>query len=113
MMEGVKGKAVITFLTAQAQPISALVETLSKDFRLPILDKTGLTGKFDFKLQFAPQPPGALPRPPSMDGQMEAADESAPNLTSAVQQLGLRLNPAKIPTGLIVIDRADQIPVEN
>lgn len=69
MMEGVKGKAVITFLTAQAQPMWAPVERLSRDFRLPILDNTGLTGNFDFKLQFAPQPQGALPRPKAMDGQ--------------------------------------------
>src|SRR2546430_12075535 len=55
---GVKGKAVISFLTARAQPLSALVDTLSREFRLPIADKTGLTGKFDFRLEFAPQPPG-------------------------------------------------------
>jgi uncharacterized protein (TIGR03435 family) len=44
MMEGMKGKAVVSFLTARAQPLSALTEMLSREFRLPILDKTGLTG---------------------------------------------------------------------
>lgn len=54
-MEGLRGQAVAVFLTARAQPLSALVELLSREFRLPILDKTDLAGKFDFRLEFAPQ----------------------------------------------------------
>jgi uncharacterized protein (TIGR03435 family) len=114
MMEGVKGKAVISFLTAKAQPLSALADTLSKEFRMPILDKTGLTGKFDFTLEFAPQPPGALPVPPSVEGLPQAVDESGPNLVTAVQQqLGLRLNPSKVALDVLVVDRADKAPTEN
>lgn len=113
MMEGAKGNAVIVFLTARAQPLSALVGLLSREFRLPILDKTSLTGRFDFKLEFAPQAPGALP-PPSTDRAPDAMDNSAPNLTTAVQQqLGLRLNPSKVPTDVLVIDRADKVPTGN
>ena len=114
MMEGVKGKAVISYLTARAQPLSALVEMLSREFRLPIVDKTGLTGKFDFTLEFAPQPPGALPPPSSVDGLPDPTDESAPNLITAVQQqLGLKLNPGKIPLNVLIVDRALQVPTEN
>ena len=93
MMEAVRGKAVVSLLTARAQPLSALVEMLSKEFRLPVVDKTGLPAKFDFTLEFAPQ---------------------APDLISAVpQQLGLLLEPKKIPTDIVVIDRADRIPTQN
>jgi uncharacterized protein (TIGR03435 family) len=114
MMEGVRGRAVITFLTARAQPLSALVDLLSREFRMPIVDKTGLTGKFDFTLEFAPQAPGALPPPPSMDGSPEARDESGANLMTAVQQqLGLRLSPGKVHLDVLVIDRADRIPIEK
>lgn len=106
MMEGLKGQAVVSFLTARAQPLSALVEQLSKEFRMPILDRTGLTGRFDFTLEFAPQPPGALA--PDTTG------EGGPNLLSAVQQqLGLKLNPSKIPLSVLIIDRAEKIPTEN
>jgi uncharacterized protein (TIGR03435 family) len=107
MMEGTRGRAVVVFLTARSQPISSLVELLSREFRMPIFDRTGLVGKFDFKLEFAPQPPGALPA--------DAPDDSgAPNLTTAVQeQLGLRLNPSKVPTDVLIVDRADKIPTEN
>jgi uncharacterized protein (TIGR03435 family) len=113
LMEGAKGKAVIVFLTAKAQPLSALVKLLSREFRMPILDKTGLAGKFDFKLEFAPQAPGALP-PSSPDGAPDPADDSAPNLTTAVQrQLGLRLHPSKVSIDVLVIDSADKVPTEN
>jgi len=106
MLEGVRGTTVVSFLTARAQPLSALVEMLSKEFRLPVTDRTGLTGKFDFTLEFAPQAPAALPP--------DTTAESAPNLISAIpQQLGLRLVPKKIPVDILIIDRADKIPTEN
>ena len=106
IMEGVRGTAVVSFLTAKAQPLSALVELLSKEFRLPVDDRTGLTGKFDFTLEFAPQAPGSLTP--------DAANESAPNLISAVpQQLGLKLDPKKIPVDILIVDRADKIPTGN
>jgi uncharacterized protein (TIGR03435 family) len=106
MMEGAHGTAVVSFLTARAQSLSALVEMLSREFRLPVTDKTGLTGKFDFTLEFAPQAPGSVPP--------DTADESAPNLINAVpQQLGLKLDAKKIPVDILIIDRADRIPTEN
>jgi uncharacterized protein (TIGR03435 family) len=87
---------------------------LSREFRMPIGDRTGLQGNFDFKLAFAPKPPGALPPPPSPDQPPNAAGDVAPNLTSAVQQqLGLRLNLRKVPTDVLVVDRADPLPTEN
>jgi uncharacterized protein (TIGR03435 family) len=107
MMEGVRGGAVVVFLTARAQPVSSLVERVSREFRMPVLDKTGLAGRFDFKLQFAPQPPGAIP--PEVQ-----EDTAAANLTTAVQQqLGLRLNASKVPTDMLIVDRAERIPSEN
>jgi uncharacterized protein (TIGR03435 family) len=106
MMEGVKGRAVITYLKARSQPLSALVNVLSREFRMPILDKTGLEGKFDFKVEFAPQAPGALTP--------DTTDEDAPNLLTAVQQqLGLKLNPSKIPLDVLMIDRVEKVPTEN
>ncbi len=106
MMEGMQGNAVVSFLTARSQQLSALVDLLSKEFRLPVTDNTGLIGKFDFKLEFAPQPPGALP--------VESPDDSAPNLLSAVPgQLGLKLEPKKIPVDVLIVDSAYEFPTGN
>ncbi len=107
LMEGVRGRAVVVFLRAQAQPVAKLVELLTREFRLPILDKTGLAGTFDFTLEFAPQAPGALETAP-------ADADAAPNLTAAVQeQLGLQLRPAKIATDVLVVDRGSPVPTGN
>lgn len=112
LMEGVRGDAVVTFLTAKAQTVAALVDFLSREFRVPILDRTGLGGKFDFTLEFAPQPPGAVP--PVEAGPSNTAADSAPNLTVAVQQqLGLKLAPRKIAVDVLVIDHADRLPAGN
>jgi uncharacterized protein (TIGR03435 family) len=53
LMEAVRGKTVVTLLTARAQPIAALADRLSREFRMPVKDETRLEGKFDFKLEFA------------------------------------------------------------
>jgi uncharacterized protein (TIGR03435 family) len=106
IMEGLRGTAVVSFLTARAQPLSALTELLSKEFRMPVTDKTGLSGKFNFTLEFAPQAPGALP--------IESPDDSAGNLTSAVpQQLGLRLEPKNLPVDILIVDSAEKTPTDN
>ena len=106
MMEGQQGLAVVSFLTARAQPLSALAEVLSKEFRMPVVDRTGMAGRYDFTLEFAPQAPGALPP--------ESSDEAAPNLVSAIpRQLGLRLDAKKIAVDVIIVDGANKVPAEN
>jgi uncharacterized protein (TIGR03435 family) len=113
MMEGIRGRSVVSYLTARAQPLSALVNLLAREFRLPIADRTGLTGLFDFRLEFAPQPPGALPNA-SPERPLDASDDSAPNLITAVrEQLGLKLNPVKIPLDVLIVDRANPEPAGN
>ena len=42
-------------LTAQAVPLRNFVEQLSRMLNRPVLDKTGLTGLFDFTLEWAPE----------------------------------------------------------
>ncbi|HEX4064719.1 MAG TPA: TIGR03435 family protein [Acidobacteriaceae bacterium] len=62
-----------------------------------VLDKTGLIGKYDFKLQWQPQRLDAAPDP----------DATGPSLFAALkEQLGLKLEPAKAPVPIVVIDAA-------
>lgn len=113
MMEGVRGQAVVVFLTARAQPVSALANIIKREFRLPVMDRSGLTGTYDFQLEFAPQPPGTLPPIAGPDSVPDDADGGAANLITAVQGLGLRLNPSKVKVDMVVVERANPIPVEN
>jgi uncharacterized protein (TIGR03435 family) len=69
----------------------------------PVVDKTGLTGRYDFNLEWAPdesQFNGDVRPAPS-----EAADP--PLFTAIEQQLGLRLEATRGPVDTIVVDHAD------
>ena len=75
-----------------------------------VIDKTGLTGAFEFTLEFAGS---ALPshNPPEARG---TDDPSGPSLFSALeQQLGLKLEKGKAGLDVLVIDHADKVPTED
>jgi uncharacterized protein (TIGR03435 family) len=102
-------------LAASGQPISQLATILSGRVGRTVIDRTGLTGAFDFDLMWTPEqipqgpaaspPPGAPPLPP--------IDPNGPSIFTAVQeQLGLKLESSKGPVDVVVIDRAEQ-PTED
>jgi|SRR6185437_13782063 len=73
-----------------------LAAGLSLDLQKFVLDKTGLTGHYDFTLTWTPGPGERLRGSPRSSG---------PSIYSALQhQLGLRLRPAKEPVTVIAID---------
>ena len=70
----------------------------------PVLDQTGLTGKFDFTIEFTPQLNGPLP--PGADAQ---PDPSGPTFLEALkEQLGLKLEPQTGPVDVLVVDHVEQ-----
>ena len=77
----------------------------------PVVDQTGLTGKFDFQCTFTPddsQFNGHAPLPPQTDTANTNAP-SAPSLYEAFQQqLGLKLSAEKAPVDVIVIDHVEK-----
>lgn len=89
-------------------PLSQLATTLSQFVQRVVLDRTGLTGSFDFDLTFTPDqlpqgppPPGAPPLPP--------IDPNGPSIFTALQeQLGLKLESTRGPVEVLVIDRVEQ-----
>ena len=85
--------------------VAAFIKNASSYVDRLVIDRTGLTGDFDFLLRF--EPPGALSSTsaanaaPSLDG--------APPFPEAVQQqLGLRLQSARAPVDVLVIDSIEQ-----
>jgi uncharacterized protein (TIGR03435 family) len=117
MLIGEKG--LISF---RGLPITFLVQILSSQLGTTIVDKTGLTGKYDFSWQFTPTQAqirafgGATP--PSEGGSGGAGsvlpdDPDGASLYSAVQeQLGLKLESGKGPVEIIVIDHIEK-PSDN
>lgn len=73
----------------------------------PVIDKTGIAGRFDFVLDWNPDD-FELAR---LGAERSAAMEAAPNpdlFTAIRQQLGLRLEGTKTPAEVFVIDRAER-----
>lgn len=98
------GGFTLVRLTSRQEPISALARMLRSADDLPIVDKTGLTGKYDFNLEYTVEAPGA-----TVDG-----PPVAPSLFSALQQqLGLQLVRAKAPFDVVIVDAVSKLPTEN
>jgi len=81
-------------------PISELIVWLNSlliDSGRPVIDRTGLTGAYDFQLEWLPD------------------DDFPPTPLSAAlqQQLGLKLEAIKAPVEMLVIDRAEKVPSGN
>ena len=101
-------------LQGMAAPMEMLGQTLSNVTGRPVIDKTGLTGKYDFVLEWTPDV-GADARAQGFgDGITQPAPApGGPTIFTALQeQLGLRLDAQKGPVPNIVIDRAEK-PSEN
>jgi uncharacterized protein (TIGR03435 family) len=128
-------------VTGQGLALSALAHLLTMELGRTVVDKTGLTGKYDFTLRWtpdesqgrmfrgpgpgagpgtaaggAPGPASGAPTVASPDGPPSAnnsSPDSGPTIFTAIQeQLGLKLESTKGPVEVIVIDHIDR-PSEN
>jgi len=101
----------------QGVRIAFLVRMLSQQqLGRPVLDKTGLTGKYDFTLQWTPEENRAPMFKGTRDGGQgpdSPPDSSGPSIFTAIQeQLGLKLEAQKGPAEVLVIDHVER-PSEN
>lgn len=74
----------------------------------PVVDQTGLSGRFDFSIEFVPGT-GAASAP---DAGVEAEAPGSSFLEALRQQLGLRLEATKAPVPVIVVDHVE-LPSAN
>jgi uncharacterized protein (TIGR03435 family) len=74
----------------------------------PMIDRTGLSGTFDFTLEWAPPRHGRLP-----SGEVIDMESDGPTFEEAVRdQLGLKLQSTKAPVEVPVVDHVEK-PSEN
>jgi bla regulator protein BlaR1 len=105
-------------LTAQGVDLWFVAKQLSQQLGRTVQDKTGLTGKYDFTLQWKPDRdpspmPGAPPAGEQGPGATLSTDSSEASIFTAVQeQLGLKLESRKAPVEVLVIDHVEA-PSEN
>jgi uncharacterized protein (TIGR03435 family) len=132
-----------TRVVGRMRSVAQLIEQIQARMGRPVFDKTGLTGNYDYVLDFTPDsPPGSardMAGPPDSDvgavvavagttdtkrgaehAESSVGDTStgpkdpAPNFRQALlAQLWLRLEPRKAPTDILVVDRFNKVPLDN
>ena len=106
-------------MSARGSTMPFLAQLISQQLGATVVDKTGLTGKYDFTLSFTPDNfmingrmmgPGGGAGP---DSGAQSQEPVGPSIFTAVQeQLGLKLVAEKENVDVVVIDHIEQ-PSEN
>jgi uncharacterized protein (TIGR03435 family) len=93
-------------LVGEDVPVERIAVVLVGEVGRSVMDRTGLEGKFDFELEWVPDPAnmpminGAKPDGSKLDG--------ASIFTAVQEQLGLKLESTKGPVEILVIERAEK-----
>jgi uncharacterized protein (TIGR03435 family) len=88
--------------------VAVLADELSKVAGRDVVDKTGISGRYDLKLHWTPDDRSAVAATDAT-----SSPDSGPSLFTALEeQLGLKLEPAKVPVQVLVIDHIE-LPSEN
>jgi uncharacterized protein (TIGR03435 family) len=96
-------------MEADGVTMGQLAGSLSRNIRETVIDRTGLTGVYDFELQWTPdrlppRPAGADPNEPVRLNSF-VVDPNGPSIFTALrEQLGLELERQKGPVEVVVID---------
>jgi uncharacterized protein (TIGR03435 family) len=91
------GPAILGRIDTRSMTTARLALFISRFERQTVLDQTGLSGAWEFKLEWSPPD---NPTGPSI-------------FTALEEQLGLRLESRHGPIDVIVVDHADQTPADN
>jgi uncharacterized protein (TIGR03435 family) len=101
-------------INAKGVTMEGLAQQIAQQVGRKVIDKTGIEGAYDVELNWTPEPGqgfGPFGGPPP--GALPQADSSGPSIFTALQeQLGLRLDSAKGPVPVVVIDSISK-PTEN
>lgn len=97
-------------LGARNSKMSLIAEGLGVMGRVgrPVIDRTGLTGTFDFVIEFTPE----FGNGPPPAGDLQAAAPTLPFLDALREQLGLKVEPQKGPVEVLVADHVER-PSDN
>jgi len=96
-------------ITGRHTTIALLATVLTRMLGRPVVDETKLGGRYDFQLHFDPD---SIRGPDFRVRESTAPDGAASIFTAIQEQIGLRLESAKRPIEVVVIDSIER-PTEN
>jgi len=101
------------FVAGTARTLAQIVPTLSDLARRPVIDKTGLTGRYDFALRFAAETAGLAGQSRLPGAPPQTIDPDAPSFFTAVEEkLGLKLESARGLVEVVAIDKLEKPTVD-
>lgn len=99
-----RGAARLDGVTSNRMQMNKLAMLMSRMTRMPVIDGTGLNAFYEIKLQWAPE---------DLKGKAEENPLGPSIFTAVEEQLGLKLLWRKGPVEVLVVDRAEKVPLEN
>jgi len=81
--------------------MAELLNAITSMVGAPVVDRTGLRGRYDLTLEWTP------------DGGAAAAAPELSIFTAIREQMGLRLESTRVTIDVVVVDRVERIPTEN
>jgi uncharacterized protein (TIGR03435 family) len=91
-------------MRARQEPLSVLAEMIVVSTDRKVVNRTGLSGKYDFTFEYSIELPGGAPgQPPAVSDLLDALP----------QQLGLQLVAKQVPFDVVVVESMDGTPTEN
>jgi uncharacterized protein (TIGR03435 family) len=123
MMMQVGGPGGNARMRASGATMGRFCDMLSNMLDRPVIDMTQLDGNYDIELDVSMEELAGMKRMavggpgPGVPGGGDhgPAPDAAPaaSIFSAVQTLGLKLDPRKAPVAYVMVDKADKVPTEN
>jgi uncharacterized protein (TIGR03435 family) len=101
------GGLTLSVVNGTMEDFTGLLQLLVLD--RPVVDKTGITGRYDFHFTFTPDDSLFNGHPPKLPAQTDANAEVAPGFFEAIQKdIGLKLDAQKTAVDVIVIDHVER-----
>jgi uncharacterized protein (TIGR03435 family) len=88
-------------ISGKGRSIAELVALVAQTVGAPVVDQTGMTGRYDLQIAWSPTSAG------------EPTDAGVPLVTALREQAGLRLEPARVSVDVVVVDGIARTPTEN
>ena len=100
-------------IEAKNATMASLAGTLVRVMGSPVIDQTGLTGRYDMELEFSREDGRGMRLAQTADAAAPVAGDTGGSIFTSLQRYGLKLSAQKVPQDAIVVDRAEKVPTGN